>query len=101
MVVSTADILEIEHLGHDGLFVHIMEKTTPLSDYPKICTHYWNPTFSKSWAGGLRPFPRARLRSAVTSSCSGYSVVQKHDFILSVTVSISIPTCMPVTGIHP
>jgi hypothetical protein len=28
------------------VYVRIMERTTSLSDYPNICTHFWNPTIS-------------------------------------------------------
>ena len=59
MAVDMGD-LESAHPGQDELFVHIMEKATPLSDYPKICTHFWNPTL---WAHGLCPFPSGQVRS--------------------------------------
>ena len=59
MIVSTGN-LESEHPGQDELFVRIIEKATLLSDYPKICTHFWNPTF---WARGIGPFPRGQVRS--------------------------------------
>jgi len=59
MVVSMGS-LETEHPGQDELFMYIMEKAGSLSDYPKICTHFWNPTF---WGRGLEPFPRGQVRS--------------------------------------
>ena len=59
MVVS--DGLEAEHPGEDELYKSIMENAASLSDYPKFCTHLWNPTF---WSRGLRPFqvPRGQVR---------------------------------------
>ena len=60
MAVSTGDFLESIFPGQDDLFAHIMEKATPLSDYPKICTHLWNPTLG---ASGLKSFPRGQVRS--------------------------------------
>ena len=60
MAVSTGDFLENVHPGQDKLFESITEKAALLSDYPKICTHFWNPTF---WARGLDPFPRGQVRS--------------------------------------
>jgi hypothetical protein len=59
MVVSTG-FLETRHPGQDELYTCIMEKAASLSDYPKICTHFWNPTFE---ARGLGPFPRGQVRS--------------------------------------
>jgi hypothetical protein len=61
MVVSMGS-LETEHPGLDELelSMHIMEKGGSLSDYPNICTHFWDPNF---WARGLRPFPRGQVRS--------------------------------------
>ncbi|KAF8959427.1 hypothetical protein BDZ97DRAFT_1838002, partial [Flammula alnicola] len=52
--------LEWQHPGEDKLYVHIMERIASLSDYPKICTHFWNPT---CWTQGLPPFPRGQVRS--------------------------------------
>ena len=43
--------LESERTGQDELYMHIMEMTASLLDYPNICTHWWNPTL------GTRPFP--------------------------------------------
>ena len=60
MGVDMWDILETEHPGQDDLFARIMEKATPLSDYPEICTHFWNPSF---WDRGLKPFPHGQVRS--------------------------------------
>jgi hypothetical protein len=59
MIVSTGKF-DIEHPGRDELFMHIMERAALLSDYPKICTHFWNPTF---WDRGLGPFSRGEVRS--------------------------------------
>ena len=54
-------ILQSEQPGSDELYMSIMEKAASLSDYPKICTHWWNPTF---WDRGLGPpFPRGQVRS--------------------------------------
>ncbi|KIM47024.1 hypothetical protein M413DRAFT_23319 [Hebeloma cylindrosporum] len=36
---------ELHPPGEDELYMHITEKAASLSDYPKICTHFWNPTF--------------------------------------------------------
>ena len=52
--------VETDHPGEDKLYMSIMEKAASLSDYPKICTHWWNPTF---WSRGVRPFPRGQVRS--------------------------------------
>jgi hypothetical protein len=60
MEVTTEDFLEDVHPGQDELYARIMEKTITLSDYPKICTHFSNPTF---WARGLKSFPRGQVRS--------------------------------------
>ncbi|KAF8959400.1 hypothetical protein BDZ97DRAFT_1837844, partial [Flammula alnicola] len=57
--VST-EILQVEHPGEEELYMHIMEKTASLSDYPKICSHFWNPT---CWNQGLPPFPGGQVRS--------------------------------------
>jgi len=59
MIVSTG-ILATGHPGQDELYMCITENTAPLSDYPNICTHVWNPTF---WDRGLGPFPRGQVRS--------------------------------------
>ncbi|KAF8959431.1 hypothetical protein BDZ97DRAFT_1667254 [Flammula alnicola] len=59
MIVSTGK-LEWQHPGQAELYVHIMEKIASLSDYPNICTHFWNPT---CWTQGLRPVPRGQVRS--------------------------------------
>jgi hypothetical protein len=53
-------ILEEWHSRQDELLAHIMEKAAPLLDYPKICTHFWNPTFRDR---GLGPFPPGKVRS--------------------------------------
>ena len=58
MAVSMG-VLETEHPGHDELYLCIMEKAASLLDYPKVCTHWWDPTF---WARGLGPFPRGQVR---------------------------------------
>ena len=42
------------------LYRCIMEKAAPLLDYPKICTHFWNPTFE---ARGLGLVSRGQVRS--------------------------------------
>ncbi|KAF8959422.1 hypothetical protein BDZ97DRAFT_1837980, partial [Flammula alnicola] len=52
--------LQVHHPGEEELYLRIMEKTTSLSDYPNICTHFWNPT---CWTQGLPPFPRGQVRS--------------------------------------
>ena len=51
----------LEH-GHreDELYVRIMERIRSLSEHPRICTHFWNPTY---WTQGLGPFPRGQVRS--------------------------------------
>ena len=43
----------------DELYTFIIEKAASLSDYPKICTHFWNPTY---WTRGIGPFPRGQVR---------------------------------------
>ena len=58
MAVDTGD-LEVKHPGADELYMSIMENAASLSDYPKICTHLWNPTF---WSRGIGPFPRKQVR---------------------------------------
>jgi hypothetical protein len=67
--ISDGKPLEVEiqmSLGHgnseekDELYTCIMDEAGLLSDYPNICTHFWNPTF---WAHGLLPFPRGQVRS--------------------------------------
>jgi hypothetical protein len=58
-VISTGN-LEVEHPGQDELYMYITDKAGSLSAYPKICTHFWNPTF---WARGLGPFLRGQVRS--------------------------------------
>ena len=45
--------------GREELFKRITEKGALLSDYPEICTHFWDPTY---WSRGLRPFPRGQVR---------------------------------------
>ena len=59
MAVSTG-LWETGHPGQDELYIRIMEKAAPLSNYPNICTHVWNPTFRDR---GLAPFPRGQVRS--------------------------------------
>jgi hypothetical protein len=59
MTVSSKNF-EIDHPGQDELYMYIMDKAGSLSDYPNICTHFWNPSF---WARGLGPFPRGQVRS--------------------------------------
>ena len=60
MSASTGDAdFETEYPGEDGLYMRIMEKAAPLSDYPNICTHWWNPTY---WIRGLDPFPNGQVR---------------------------------------
>ena len=44
----------------EELYMFIMDKAGSLSDYPKICTHFWNPFF---WDRGLYPFPYNQVRS--------------------------------------
>jgi hypothetical protein len=46
--------------GEEEFYLHIMERATSLSDDPKICTHFWNPT---CWSHGLGPYPRGQVRS--------------------------------------
>jgi hypothetical protein len=58
-VVSTG-LWATGHPGQDELYMRIMEKAAPLSDYPNICTHVWNPTFRDR---GLAPLPRGQVRS--------------------------------------
>jgi hypothetical protein len=58
-VVSTKNF-ESEHPGEDELYMCIMDKAGSLSDYPKICTHFWNPTF---WANGIGPSPYDQVHS--------------------------------------
>ena len=57
MMVS--DGLETRHFGEAELFNSIMENAASLSDYPKICTHWWNPTY---WERNLGPFSRTHVR---------------------------------------
>ncbi|KIM43197.1 hypothetical protein M413DRAFT_397963 [Hebeloma cylindrosporum] len=46
--------------GANELYTHITEKSASLSDCPKICTHFWNPTFLGC---GLDRFPSGEVRS--------------------------------------
>jgi hypothetical protein len=55
----TAGDFQTEHPGEDELYMRIMEKAASLSDYPKIFTHWWNPTFLTR---GLGPFRRGQVR---------------------------------------
>ncbi|KAF8959436.1 hypothetical protein BDZ97DRAFT_2078106 [Flammula alnicola] len=77
MTVSTAK-LQWQHPGEEELYVHITERTASLSDYPKICTHFWNPT---CWTQGLGPFPRGqaslRLRLRRKRVCN-YCTTESH-----------------------
>ena len=43
----------------DELYMCIMEKAVSLSDYPKICAHFWNPTYRTR---GIGPFPGGQVR---------------------------------------
>jgi len=52
--------LDVEYSGEDELYGYIMDKAGSLLVYPKICTHFWNPTL---WNRGLVPFPRGQVRS--------------------------------------
>jgi len=45
--------------GAGELYASIKERTAVLSDYPKICTHFWDPTY---WKRGLGPFPCDQVR---------------------------------------
>ena len=65
MSVSTGNFLDDVFPGQDELFARIMEKATPLSDHPEICTHYWNPTLSASGS-----FPRGQVRGKCRASRS-------------------------------
>ena len=38
--------LEDEHPEQNELYISVMEKAELLSDYPNICTHWWNPNTS-------------------------------------------------------
>ena len=51
--------VETDQPGEDKLYKGIEEKAASLSDYPKICTHWWNPTF---WNRGVGPSPRDQVR---------------------------------------
>lgn len=68
MVVSTG-ILETKHPRQDELFVNIMEKAASLRGYPKICSHFWNPTF---WVRGLGSFPHGLFRSLLCVGSSAF-----------------------------
>ncbi|KIM41142.1 hypothetical protein M413DRAFT_412221 [Hebeloma cylindrosporum] len=61
LMVSTMDMNK-EPVGHHELIKKIMENATSLSDYPNICTHFWDP---KLWERdiGPGPFPRGQVRS--------------------------------------
>ena len=48
-----------DHPDQDELYVDIMEQAALLSNYPKICTHFWNPTY---WTRKIGPFPRGQVR---------------------------------------
>ena len=52
--------LKFKHSDRDELYAYIMDKAGSLSDYPKICTHFWNPSF---WDRGVGPFPSGQVRS--------------------------------------
>ena len=47
-----------DHPDQDELYVDIMEQAALLSNYPKICTHFWNPTY---WTREIGPFPRGQV----------------------------------------
>lgn len=57
--VSTEN-LDFKHPGQDELYMNIMNRMASLSDYPNICTHFWNPNCR---AHGLGSFPRGQVRS--------------------------------------
>jgi hypothetical protein len=58
--LQMAIYMEIVEVRDDEIYMYIMDKAGSLSDYPKICTHFWNPTF---YDRGLDPFPREQVRS--------------------------------------
>ena len=58
-MMAISDGLEIHHSGEVELYNGIMDNAALLSDYPKICTHWWNPTY---WQRDLNPFPRGQVR---------------------------------------
>ena len=60
MSVSTEDDFETDHPGEDELYIRIMEKAEILSDYPNICTHWWNSTYRKR---GINAFPSGQVRT--------------------------------------
>ncbi|EDQ99915.1 uncharacterized protein LACBIDRAFT_315058 [Laccaria bicolor S238N-H82] len=47
-------------VGDGAIYSHIAETTASLTDFPKICAHFWNPT---CWSGRLAPFPRSQVCS--------------------------------------
>ena len=59
MIAVSWHSLESHHYGEVELYNGIMEKAALLSDYPKICTHWWTPTF---WQRNVAPFPRGHVR---------------------------------------
>jgi hypothetical protein len=59
-LMTTADNRSIDSpSGSNDLYGSIVERTAVFSDYPKICTHFWNPT---CWDQGIAPFLRDRVR---------------------------------------
>ena len=56
---ASMGFLEDDHPDQDELYVDIMEQAALLSNYPKICTHFWNPTY---WTRKIGPFPRGQVR---------------------------------------
>ena len=58
-MMTITDGLESYHSGEVELYNGIMDNAASLSNYPKICTHCWNPTY---WQRDLNPFPRGQVR---------------------------------------
>ena len=75
MTVTVGDF-ETEHPEQDELYVRIMEKSPSLSDYPNVCTHWWNSTFQTH---GLGPFRRGQVRRRCGSTPEDrYSDISLH-----------------------
>ena len=55
---ASMGFLEPDHPEQNELYVGIMDKAALLSNHPKICAHFWNPTY---WNRGIGPFTRGQV----------------------------------------
>ena len=58
-MTASMGFLEDDHPEQDEVYTFVMEKAASLSDYPNICTHFWDPTY---WKRKIGPFPRGQVR---------------------------------------